>query len=392
VKIHEYQAKEILRRYGVPTLKNVLALSPAEAGAAYTSLGGKVAVVKAQVHAGGRGKGGGVKLVRSAAEAEAAAKGMLEKPLVTAQTGPAGVPVRKVLVEAGCEIATELYLGITLDRTRATPVAMASREGGVEIEEVAKRAPEKILREAFDPQRGLPDFAARRLAFRLGLTGKTAVAAGTLIAGTARAFWELDASLVEVNPLVITKAGDVIALDAKMAFEENGLPRHPDCEGFRDITEEAPAEVAAREAGLSYVKLDGTIGCLVNGAGLAMATLDVIRQHDAWPSNFLDVGGGATQAQVSAAFQILLADPTVKGVLVNIFGGIMSCATIANGIVAAAKERKLAIPLVVRLEGNAVEEGRKILATSGLKVQSAKDLDEAAALVVKATGGTKGGR
>jgi succinyl-CoA synthetase beta subunit len=387
VKIHEYQAKEVLARYGVPTLRNVLCTSAAEAGAAFTSLGTTVSVVKAQVHAGGRGKGGGVKLVKSAAEATTAATTMMSQPLVTKQTGAAGVTVRKVLVEEGCDIKQELYLGITLDRNAGTPVVMGSTEGGVEIEEVAATHPEKILKEHFDPETGLSDYQARRLAFGLGLTGKTALSAATLIVACARAFWELDAALVEINPLVITGAGDAIALDAKFSFEDNGLPRHRAEAALRDLDEEDPSEVQAKEYGLSYIKLDGTIGCLVNGAGLAMATLDVIRANDAWPANFLDVGGGASTEQVSGAFGILLGDPSVKAVLVNIFGGIMSCRVIAEGIIAALSERALTIPLVVRLEGNEVAAGRALLEGSGLKLQTAGDLDEAAAKAVAAAKG-----
>ena len=389
MKIHEYQAKQVLGRYGVPALRNVLCTTADAAGAAFTQLGSKVAVVKAQVHAGGRGKGGGVKLVKSAAEATAAAKAMMEKPLVTKQTGAAGVRVGKVLVEEGCDIGRELYLGITLDRNAGTPVVMGSTEGGVEIEEVAAKHPEKILKEHLDPETGLAEYQARRMAFGLGLTGKTALSAAKLIHGCARAFWELDASLVEINPLVVTKAGDAIALDAKFTFEENGLPRHPAEAELRDLDEEDGNEVKAKEYGLSYIKLDGTIGCLVNGAGLAMATLDVIRAHDAWPANFLDVGGGADRDQVKGAFGILLGDPSVKAVLVNIFGGIMSCKTIAEGILGALEGRKLSVPLVVRLEGNQVAEGRKLLEASGLALQTAGNLDEAAAKAVAAAKGAK---
>ncbi len=387
MKIHEFQAKEVLRRYGVPTLKGIVATTPEEARRAFTDLGGPVAAVKAQIHAGGRGKAGGVKVVKSAADAEAFARQILGKPLVTPQTGPQGTVVRRVFVEQGCAIAREHYVGVTLDRTLSVPVMMACAEGGVEIEEVAKRSPEKILREAFDPLDGLRAFQARRLAFGLGLKGKTANSCASLLSALARAFRETDASIVEVNPLVITQTGEALALDAKMAFEENGLARHPELEELRDLAEEDATETEARKTGLSYVKLDGTIGCLVNGAGLAMATLDVIRQHGAWPANFLDVGGGASKEQVTAAFKLLLGDPRVKAVLVNIFGGIMSCAVIAEGILAALREVALKVPLVVRLEGNQVEEGQKLLAGSGLSVKTAASLDEGARLAVAAAGG-----
>ncbi|MHC5021594.1 MAG: ADP-forming succinate--CoA ligase subunit beta, partial [Planctomycetota bacterium] len=334
-------------------------------------------------------KGGGVKVVKSADEAKAEAERMMSSPLVTKQTGEDGVTVRKVLVEEGCDIQTELYLGITLDRNQSTPVVMASTEGGVEIEEVAESNPDAILKEAFDPETGLQDYQARRLAFGLGLTGKTALSAATLIAQCARAFQQCDASLVEINPLVITGEGKAIALDAKFSFEENALPRHPQYHELRDLDEEDPNEIKAKEFGLSYIQLDGNIGCLVNGAGLAMSTLDVIRQEGAWPANFLDVGGGADKDQVKGAFSILLGDPKVEAILVNIFGGIMSCAVIAEGIIAAAKEIELTVPLVVRLEGNASEEGRALIDGSGLPIQSAGDLDDAAAKAVAAAKGAK---
>ncbi len=389
MKIHEYQAKELLKGFGVPILRSILATSGDEAAKAHTAIGTAVTVVKAQVHAGGRGKGGGVKVVKSADEAKAEAERMMASPLVTKQTGAAGVTVRKVLVEEGCDIATELYRGITLDRNAGTPVVMASTEGGVEIEEVAESNPDAILKEPFDPETGLQDYQARRLAFGLGLTGKTALSAAKLISQCATAFWECDASLVEINPLVITGEGKALALDAKFSFEENALPRHPQYLEYRDLDEEDPNEIKAKEFGLSYIQLDGSIGCLVNGAGLAMATLDVIRQNEAWPANFLDVGGGATKDQVKGAFSILLGDPKVEAILVNIFGGIMSCAVIAEGIIAAAKEIKLTVPLVVRLEGNASKEGRALIDGSGLPIQTAGDLDEAA---VKAVAASKKGK
>jgi succinyl-CoA synthetase beta subunit len=385
VKIHEYQAKELLAKYGVPVLRGRLAHDADAAAKAYdelAALGAKISVVKAQVHAGGRGKAGGVKLVKSAAEAKSAAAGMFAKPLVTHQTGPAGAKVRKVWVEEGCDIGRELYLGVVLDRSARKPVVMASAEGGVEIEEVAARSPEKILREWFDPLLGLGGYQARRLALALGLKGDSFKAAVPLLQAVCRAFVESDASMVEVNPLVVLKSGGVIALDAKVAFDGNGLFRHKDVLAWRDKDEEDPRELAASEHGLSWVSLDGDVGCMVNGAGLAMATMDAIQLAGGFPANFLDVGGGATKEQVSAAFKLILGDPRVRAVLVNIFGGIAKCDVIAAGILAAAAEVHLAVPLVVRLEGTNVELGRKMLDESGMKIVTAKTIDEAATQVV----------
>ncbi len=398
MKIHEYQAKELLAKYGVPVLRGRLAHDADGAAKAYDELaslaakggGPFVAVVKAQVHAGGRGKAGGVKLVKSAAEARSAAAGMFAKPLVTHQTGPAGARVRKVWVEEGCDIGRELYLGVVLDRAARQPVLMASAEGGVEIEEVASRAPDKILREPFDPLLGLGGYQARRLALKLDLKGDTFKAAVPLFQNVCRAFVDGDASMVEINPLVVLKSGGVIALDAKVAFDGNALWRHKDVLAWRDKDEEDARELAASEHGLSWVSLDGNVGCMVNGAGLAMATMDAIKLAGGFPANFLDVGGGATKEQVAAAFKLILGDPNVRAVLVNIFGGIAKCDVIAGGILAAAQEVKLAVPLVVRLEGTNVELGRRMLDESGMKIVTAKTIDEAATQVVALSkGGAK---
>ncbi len=386
MKIHEYQAKEILRRHGVAVPRGVLATTAEEAEAAARQLTGTV-VVKAQIHAGGRGKGGGVKLARSPEEAKAHAQAMLGVMLKTPQTGPDGQRVRKVYVEAGCTIARELYLGLTLDRERGRLALMASTEGGVDIEEVAAHQPEKILREWIDPLVGLAPFQARRVAFGLGLSGDAVSAFARFAIGLYQACLATDASLVEVNPLVVTAEGAILALDAKMNFDDNALFRHKDVAALRDVDEEDPKEAQAKEHDLSYIALKGDIGCMVNGAGLAMATMDVIQLSGGQPANFLDVGGGADEKKVTAAFKILLADPEVKAVLVNIFGGIMKCDVIANGIVAAARQVELRIPLVVRLEGTNVELGKKILAESGLAVTPADDLGDAARKAVAAVRG-----
>ncbi|HEY2840321.1 MAG TPA: ADP-forming succinate--CoA ligase subunit beta [Pirellulales bacterium] len=393
MKIHEFQAKEILRKAGVPVPRGVVAKTADEAAAAFKTLGGKLAVVKAQIHAGGRGKGKvkgseqrGVELVKSPEDAARVAGGLLGHELVTIQTGPAGQTVRQTLVEEGCDIARELYLGIVVDRASAGPVLMVSSEGGMNIEEVAEKTPELIFKEQFEPDVGLQSFQARKLAWRLGLKGKSVAAAEKFMKQLCRVFVETDASLVEINPLVVTGAGDLIALDAKMTFDDNALFRHKDLTELRDISEEEPAEIRAANAGLSYVKLDGSIGCLVNGAGLAMSTMDLIKLHGGEPANFLDVGGGANVDQVTEAFRILLADKNTKAVLVNIFGGIMRCTTIANAILAAYKTVGFNVPLVVRLEGTEVEEGRKILATSDLAIIGAEGLTDAAKKVVAAAG------
>ncbi|HET6439972.1 MAG TPA: ADP-forming succinate--CoA ligase subunit beta [Anaeromyxobacter sp.] len=383
MKIHEYQAKEILRRHGVAIPRGRLAETPEEAEAAARELSG-TCVVKAQIHAGGRGKGGGVKLAHTPEEARAHAHAMLGMMLKTPQTGPQGQRVRKVYVEEGCRIARELYLGLTLDREVGRMALMASAEGGMDIEEVAARHPEKILREWIDPLLGLAPFQARRVAFALGLSGEAVAAFVRLASGLYQACLATDASLVEVNPLVLTEAGGVLALDAKMNFDDNALYRHKDVAALRDVDEEDPKEARAKEHDLSYIALKGNIGCMVNGAGLAMATMDVIQLSGGSPANFLDVGGGADEQKVTAAFKILVSDPEVKAVLVNIFGGIMKCDVIANGIVAAARQVELRIPLVVRLEGTNVELGKRILGESGLSITPADDLGDAAKKAVAA--------
>ncbi len=396
MNIHEYQAKELLARYGVAVPKGTVAFTPDEAAAAARDLGGPVWVVKAQVHAGGRGKGGGIKVVRSVEDAKAAkaaaedaveaAGAILGMTLITPQTGAEGRLVRRVYIEEGCEIARELYLGLLVDRDSDRLVMMASTEGGMEIEEVAARTPEKILKVTIDPATGMLPFQARQLAFGLGLKGKEIRAATALMISAYMAFLDTDASLIEINPLVVTTEGAVMALDAKLNFDDNALFRHHDIVALRDDDEEDPAEREAAEHDLNYIKLDGSIGCLVNGAGLAMATMDIIKQHGCTPANFLDVGGDAPKERVREAFKIILSDPKVEAILVNIFGGIMRCDVIAEGIIAAAKEIELAVPLVVRLEGTNVDLGKKLLAESGLAIVSADDLGEAARAVAAAVG------
>jgi len=387
MKVHEYQAKELFRQAGVPVPSGLTARTADEAGAAFTKLGAPLAVVKAQIHAGGRGKAGGVKLVRSAAEARAAAAGMLGRALVTIQTGPAGRVVKTVLVEAGSQAAHEYYVGLTIDRSRGAPVLMASTEGGMDIEEVARRAPEKILREPLDPEAGLRPWQARRLAYALHLPPGAVKAGQEMFTRLARLFLDKDCSLVEVNPLALTAEGALLALDGKIDFDGNALFRHPEIVALRDLNEEDPREVEAAAAGLSYIPLDGNIGCLVNGAGLAMGTMDTIQLAGGQPANFLDVGGGASAKQVTAAFKIILADPKVRAILVNIFGGIMKCDVIAEGIIEAARETRLAVPLVVRLEGTNVERGRELLQQSGIEIIGANTLADAAARAVEAAGG-----
>jgi len=384
VNIHEYQAKEILRRYKVNVPRGKVANDPAEAEAAAKELGGSVCVVKAQVHAGGRGKGGGIKLAKSPAEAREIADKMIGMKLVTHQTGPEGKEVHRVLIEEGCDIGRELYLGMVLDRSIGRLTMMASSEGGVEIEEVAAKSPEKILREEIDPAIGLQAYQARNLAFGLGLPKDSINKAVAFMTGLYKAFVESDCALAEINPLVLTKQGDLLALDCKMGFDDNALYRHPDVREMRDFAEEDPREVEAAKYDLSYIGLDGNIACMVNGAGLAMATMDIIKFYGGSPANFLDVGGGATTEKVTAAFKILLSDKNVKAILVNIFGGIMKCDVVASGIVAAAKEVKLSVPLVVRLEGTNVELGRKILSESGLNITPGENMADAAEKVVKA--------
>jgi succinyl-CoA synthetase beta subunit len=387
VKIHEYQAKELLRRFGVAVPRGRLVSSAREAEEAAKELGGAICAVKAQIHAGARGKGGGIRLARSPEEAGNHAAALLGTNLVTPQTGPGGERVRKVYVEEGCRIARELYLGMTLDRELGRVVAIASTEGGVAIEEVARATPERILRELVDPLFGLQPWQARRLAFALGLQGESVRAFVKVAIGLHAAYEANDASLAEINPLVVTVDGGVVALDAKINFDDNALFRHPDVAALRDVDAEDPREVRARSHDLSYIALDGDIGCMVNGAGLAMATMDAIQLAGGRPANFLDVGGGADEQKVIAAFTILLSDPHVKAVLVNIFGGIMKCDVIANGIVSAARQVGLTIPLVVRLEGTNVELGKQILSESELAIIPAEDLGDAAARAIAAIKG-----
>ncbi|GMQ89817.1 MAG: ADP-forming succinate--CoA ligase subunit beta [Gammaproteobacteria bacterium] len=384
MNIHEYQAKELLARYGVAVPRGGVVYTPAEAEGVAKELGGPVWVVKAQIHAGGRGKGGGVKLVRTVAQAKDTARAMLGMNLVTHQTGPRGKTVRRVYIEEGCDIARELYLGMLIDRASSRVTVMASSEGGMDIEEVAAKTPEKIIKVVIDPAVGLQPFQARQLAFALGLKGKEVGAAVKFMLAMHNAFVGLDASLVEINPLIVTGDGAVVALDAKMNFDDNALYRHKDVEELRDEDEEDPAELEASRHDLNYIKLSGNIGCMVNGAGLAMATMDIIKLHGGEPANFLDVGGGASREQVTTALKIILSDANVRGLLVNIFGGIMRCDIIAEGVVAAVKEVSLNVPLVVRLQGTNVDLGKKILAESGLDIVTADDLGEAAKKVVRA--------
>jgi succinyl-CoA synthetase beta subunit len=394
MKIHEYQAKQVLRGAGVAVLEGQVAETAADAGKAFNDLGGSLAVVKAQIHAGGRGKGTiqddseqhGVQLVKSADEASSVAGRLLGKKLVTIQTGPEGKTVNKVFIEAGCDIARELYLGIVLDRAAATPVLMVSSEGGVEIEKVAAETPELIHKEHFDPYVGLQSYQVRKLCSKLGIQGASIRSADRFMRTLCKVFVDYDCSLVEINPLVVTGEGELVALDAKMSFDDNALFRHKDIAEFRDLSEEEPSEVRAGEAGLSYVKLEGNIGCLVNGAGLAMSTMDIIKLHGGEPANFLDVGGGANAEQVTEAFRIILSDKNVKAVLVNIFGGIMRCTTIAEALVQAYKTVGFDVPLVVRLEGTEVEQGKKIIAESDVDIITADDLTDAAKKVVATLG------
>ena len=383
MNVHEFQAKALLKQYGVTVPEGREVTSPEDAANACKELGGRC-VIKAQIHAGGRGKAGGVKLCKSPEEAAAAARELLGKRLVTHQTGPEGREVKRLLAEALSDIEREFYLGLVVDRGSGRPALMASSEGGVEIEEVAARAPEKILRESIDPAVGLQPFQARKLAFGIGLPAAAVSKAVNFITALYRAFVDTDASMVEVNPLVLTKQGDVLVLDAKMGFDDNALFRHPAVRELRDLNEEDPKEIQASKFDLSYIALDGTIGCMVNGAGLAMATMDIIKHFGGEPANFLDVGGGATAEKVTEAFKIILSDEHVRAVLVNIFGGIMRCDVIATGIVAAAREVQLKLPVVVRLEGTNVELGRKILAESGLNLITAADMADAAQKVVQA--------
>ncbi len=393
MNIHEYQGKQVLAKYGVAVPRGHVAFTVDEAVKAAEELGGDVFVIKSQIHAGGRGAGrfkdkpdgkGGVRVVKTVDEVRDNAAEMLNHVLVTKQTGADGKEVKRLYIEEGCDIARELYMGMLLDRESSRLLIMASTEGGMEIEDVAEATPEKILKVAIDPATGIQPYHARQLAFGLGLEGAQIKSAVKLIMSLYQAFNDLDCSMVEINPLVVTGAGDVMALDAKVGFDDNALYRHKDVAGMRDEEEEDATELEAGKWELNYVKLDGEIGCMVNGAGLAMATMDIIKLEGSEPANFLDVGGGATAERVTAAFKIILSDPNVKGILVNIFGGIMRCDVIAEGVVAAAKEVDLHVPLVVRLEGTNVERGKEIMAASGLAITSAEDLGDAAKKVVAA--------
>jgi len=396
MNIHEYKAKELLKKFGVAVPRGQVAYTVDEAVQAANELGGPVYVVKSQIHAGGRGAGrfkddpdgkGGVRVVKSTDEVRENANQMLSHILVTKQTGTQGKEVKRLYIEEGCDIDRELYLSLLVDRATSQVTIMASTEGGMEIEEVAAKHPEKIIKVAIDPASGISGFHCRKIAFGLGLNGPQVKSCVKFVTGMYKAFVSLDASIVEINPLVVTGAGDVIALDAKMNFDDNALFRHPDVADMRDEDEEDPAELEAAKHELNYIKLDGEIGCMVNGAGLAMATMDIIKLKGGAPANFLDVGGGATRERVTKAFKIILSDANVEGILVNIFGGIMRCDVIAEGVVAAAKEVALHVPLVVRLEGTNVEMGKKIMAESGLPIIAADDLNDAAEKVVAAVKG-----
>lgn len=384
MNIHEYQAKQVLKGFGVPVLRGGVAFTPDEAVKVANALGGPTWVIKAQIHAGGRGKGGGVKVVKSIGEIGAEAERMLGMNLITPQTGPEGKIVHRVYIEQGSDIQRELYLSCLVDRATSRIAFIASTEGGMDIEEVAARTPEKILTLTVDPAAGVQQHHGRRIAFEFGLVGDEIKQCIDLVKRLYRAFEHTDASLIEINPLVVTKTGDLLCLDAKLNFDDNALYRHGEIAGLRDASEEDPTELEASKRDLNYVKLDGTIGCMVNGAGLAMATMDIIKLYGGEPANFLDVGGGADKEKVTEAFKIILRDPNVEAILVNIFGGIMRCDIIAEGVIAAAKEVQLAVPLVVRLEGTNVEQGAKILAESGLPILSASELADAAEKVVKA--------
>jgi succinyl-CoA synthetase beta subunit len=391
MKVHEFQAKSLLARYGVAIPKGEVADTPEAAREIAKRLGG-AAVVKAQIHAGGRGKGGGVKVAKDADQAFDHARAILGMTLVTPQTGPAGRVVRKVLVEEALDLDRELYLGVTLDRSRSLPVVIASRSGGMEIEEVAAKDPAAVVREPVDPFLGLFPYQARRLAFALGLSGDAFREGVSLLQALFRAYVDTDSTLAEVNPLLVTRAGHVLALDAKMTFDDNALFRHPDIRDMRDLAEEDPLEVEASKFGLNYIKLDGSVGCMVNGAGLAMATMDLVKLAGGEPANFLDVGGGANEEQVKNAFRIILSDANVRAILINIFGGIMRCDVIAKGVVAAVREMGLSLPVVVRLECTNVDEGKRILRESGLAVTPAEGLADAAQKAVAAAAQPAGGR
>jgi succinyl-CoA synthetase beta subunit len=382
MKIHEYQGKEILRQYGVPVPRGEVAFAVDDARAIAERLGGGVTVVKAQIHAGGRGKGGGVKVVKSAAEAREAAEKMLGMRLITYQTGPEGSIVKRLLIEEGLQIARELYLGLVIDRSTQQPVLMVSQEGGVEIEKVAAETPDRIFKAFIDPALGLQAHQARRLAFNLGLKGDQVGNAVKMMMSLYQAFVATDASLLEVNPLIVTAGGDLLALDAKLNFDDNALYRHANIKDLRDLDEEAPLEVEASKYSLNYIKLDGSIGCMVNGAGLAMATMDIIKLAGGEPANFLDVGGGANAEQIKNAFRILMSDSSVKAVLINIFGGILRCDVLAQGVIAAVKDLGVSVPIVIRMEGTNVDEGKQMLRESGLNFTTADSMGEAAEKVV----------
>jgi succinyl-CoA synthetase beta subunit len=385
VKIHEYQAKSVLARLGVPVPRGEVAFSAAEAADIARRLGGALVVVKAQIHAGGRGKGGGVKVARSANDAEQIARQMIGMTLVTRQTGPAGRKVSRVLVEEGLEIDRELYLSIVVDRASARPVIIASAAGGMDIEEVAATEPGKILREHVDPATGILAFQARKLAFGMGLAANAAQKFVALLRALYDAWLKTDASMIEINPLILTRGGDLLALDAKVSFDDNGLYRHPELRELRDLSEEDPLEVEASKFSLNYIRLDGNIGCMVNGAGLAMATMDIIKLAGGEPANFLDVGGGANAEQIKNAFRILMADANVQAVLINIFGGILRCDVLAEGVIAAVRELGVRVPIVIRMEGTNVEEGKRMLEESGLNFRTADSMGEAAEAVVGLT-------
>ena len=385
MKIHEFQGKAILARYGVPVPMGEPVSSPDEAHAVAERLGGGVVVVKAQIHAGGRGKGGGVKVVKNPAEARTAASTMLGMTLVTHQTGPEGRVVKRLLVEQGLQIKRELYLGLVVDRSTRRPVLMASPEGGVEIEKVAEETPDRIFKAFIDPALGLQAFQARQLAFALGLGGESVGRAVRLMMAVYQAFLGTDASLIEINPLIVTASGDVVALDAKMTFDDNALYRHADLKDLRDLSEEDPLEIEASRFSLNYIKLDGTIGCMVNGAGLAMATMDIIKLAGGEPANFLDVGGGANAEQIKNAFRILMSDANVRAVLINIFGGILRCDVLAAGVIAAVKDLGVPVPIVIRMEGTNVELGKQMLKDSGLNFTTADGMGDAATKVVAAS-------
>jgi succinyl-CoA synthetase beta subunit len=386
MKIHEYQAKAILAQHGVPVPRGEVAFNAAEAGAIARRLGGDIVVVKAQIHAGGRGKGGGVKLARSVDDAEKLASQMIGMTLVTHQTGPEGRVVSRVLIEEGLKMTRELYLSIVLDRAAGKPVMMASADGGMDIEEVAAKTPERIHKIYIEPGVGLVAFQARQLGFAIGLDGAQVNKAVKLMTALYNAFVATDASLVEINPLVVTASGDLLALDAKMNFDDNALYRHQDIRELRDLGEEDPLEIEASKFSLNYIHLDGNIGCMVNGAGLAMATMDIIKLAGGEPANFLDVGGGANAEQIRNAFKILMSDKNVKAVLINIFGGILRCDVLAQGVIAAVKELGVPVPIVIRMEGTNVEEGKRLLKESGMNFTTADSMDEAANKVVQLAG------